>query len=147
MEKNEKVEGSEPKNHFVMHLSVGISGEIGFQIEVAEGERGPGSLELIGLLEMVKSDIAAGVGNNEPQREMVQVTLVQEDFELPQAEQLVAWGKKVGDTVEMPKEIAMSREVILAQMANGTFDPESLKKPISEIVAEAAEEVTIEKEN
>ncbi len=119
MEESKKKENP---NLFSMNLTVGKDGAVGFSINVEEGERHPGDVELIGLLEMVKHDLLSGFGQNQKE-ENVEVTLVEDDFKMPQAKQLHDMGKAVGDTVSMPKSIAMAREAVLARMSLGSETP------------------------
>jgi len=90
--------------------------------------------EVVGLIETAKSDMLA---QNQAPKEMpqrnVDIVLVQEDFDIDKAQggQLAASGKKVGDILSVPEQIAAIREMaIKREKEKGSIkeDKSDLKK-------------------
>lgn len=120
--KNPKVEEGkkEQKNLFKMTIVVKEDGTVGFSLDAEKDENLPDPIKLIGLLEVVKADVMQSTSTTQAgaqkEEDFVEVTLEEEDFELPQADQLRAMEKKVGDKVMLPKPIAFAREAIIGEM-------------------------------
>lgn len=76
--------------------------------------------EVVGLLTTAQGDLMRQ--NQSPQQQpqqqqqMVNITLQEEDFDLDQDGRLKQSGKKVGDVLQVPAQIAELREMSIAQM-------------------------------
>jgi hypothetical protein len=70
---------------------------------------------LVGLLEVAKNDILNRQEGDEHQQETVDVVLEEIDFEMDVQGQLKSQGKKVGDTIQMPEQIAELRNTAKLQ--------------------------------
>jgi hypothetical protein len=70
---------------------------------------------LVGLLEVAKNDILNRQEGDEHQQETVDVVLEEIDFEMDVQGQLKSQGKKLGDTIQMPEQIAELRNTAKLQ--------------------------------
>lgn len=86
------------------------------QVMISAKTQGPVNVTyLTGLLEVAKNDILNR--QEEPEQESVEVVLDQTDFDMDINGTLTDQGKKIGDTVSMPKQIAELREAAKLQFA------------------------------
>lgn len=87
------------------------------QVTISAKTQGPVNVTyLTGLLEVAKNDIL-NRQEEESQQESVEVVLDQTDFDMDINGTLTEQGKKIGDAVSMPKQIAELRDAAKIQFA------------------------------
>jgi len=144
------MENGKKEELFQVTIKVLKEGQITFEVKADEDENLPDPIKMVGLLEMVKSDVINGNnhGNVSSQKEdmndmFTEVTLEEEDFELPQSEELVKMGKKVGDIVLMPKPIAFAREAVINELKAKKNSGEIQEgAPVTPIIVKNGDKVT-----
>lgn len=113
---------------FNVVITVQKDGNIKYQIVADKDEDIPDQFSVVGLLEMVKSTILSSNAPQQPQMpspEMVEITIVEEDFSLPTGKNLKQLGKQAGDKVMVPKFIAEQRAAILKEIKE---NPDKVKE-------------------
>ena len=117
-----------PDSVFEIKIVVTEDGNTGYEVD-SKTDEAPRLLEVIGALEFVKMDVAiiskqqserqAAPAESPVNMELVEIELVQADFDRDPEGFLKKDGKKVGDKIKIPKILADEREKIL----NGDKEP------------------------
>lgn len=100
--------------------------ELSIHVKTHEGKdvRMVSFFELVGILATAQADLLRQ--ENQPQSApmpMVAITLVEEDFVLDNQGQLAASGKKVGDILQIPAQVAELRDAAIENLKNTSGMP------------------------